>query len=102
MRARNNIGPILFALYPLLIFAGLQFMDPRSVGLLVLIRRRVFGSPQLDNGIVPGRSLAYASLVCWFGAIVAGRLEARRIGNVTVVDRSAVRRFRERRERATA
>jgi len=37
MRARNNIGQILFALYPLLIFAGLQFLDARSVGLLVLI-----------------------------------------------------------------
>src|SRR5215210_7226738 len=36
MRARN-IGPILFALYPLLIFAGLQFMDARSVALLLLI-----------------------------------------------------------------
>jgi uncharacterized membrane protein len=36
MRARNNIGQILFALYPLLIFTGLQFMDPRSVGLVVL------------------------------------------------------------------
>lgn len=37
MRARTHLGPILFALYPLLIFAGLQFLDPRSVGLLVLI-----------------------------------------------------------------
>jgi uncharacterized membrane protein len=37
MRAPSNIGQILFALYPLLIFAGLQFFDPRSVGLLVLV-----------------------------------------------------------------
>jgi uncharacterized membrane protein len=37
MRVRTHIGQILFALYPLLIFAGLQFLDPRSVGLLVLI-----------------------------------------------------------------
>jgi|RhiMethySRZTD1v2_1073278.scaffolds.fasta_scaffold34047_7 uncharacterized membrane protein len=36
MRARIHIGQILFALYPLLIFAGLQFLDPRSVALLVL------------------------------------------------------------------
>lgn len=36
MRARIHIGQVLFALYPLLIFAGLQFLDPRSVALLVL------------------------------------------------------------------
>jgi uncharacterized membrane protein len=36
MRAPIRIGPMLFALYPLLIFAGLQFLDPRSVGLLIL------------------------------------------------------------------
>ncbi len=47
-----------------------------GVWLLFLMRRRVFGNPQLDNGIVPGRGLAYASLACWFGAIVAGRLIA--------------------------
>ena len=34
--------------------------------------------PALDNGPVPGdaRTLAMASLVCWFGAICAGRLIA--------------------------
>jgi uncharacterized membrane protein len=37
MRARTHLGQILFALYPLLIFGGLQFLDPRSVALLVLI-----------------------------------------------------------------
>jgi uncharacterized membrane protein len=36
MRARTHIARILFALYPLLIFAGLQFFDPRTVALLVL------------------------------------------------------------------
>jgi hypothetical protein len=47
-----------------------------GVWLLFLMRRRVFGSPQLDSGIAPGRGLALASLACWFGAIVAGRLIA--------------------------
>jgi uncharacterized membrane protein len=37
MRARTHIAPILFALYPLLIFAGLQVFDPRTVALLVLV-----------------------------------------------------------------
>jgi uncharacterized membrane protein len=36
MRVPFRIGPALFALYPLLIFAGLHFLDPRSVALLVL------------------------------------------------------------------
>ena len=47
-----------------------------GVSLMFLIRRRVFGSPQLDSGTVPGRGLACASLLCWFGAIIAGRLIA--------------------------
>lgn len=37
-----------------------------------------------------------------YKAIEAGRLDARRIGNVTVVARSAVQKYRHRRERATA
>ena len=37
-----NRGPLavshlLFALYPILIFAGLQFLDPRTVGAAVLV-----------------------------------------------------------------
>jgi uncharacterized membrane protein len=36
MRVPVRIGPALFALYPLLIFGGLQFLDPRTVALLVL------------------------------------------------------------------
>ena len=34
---RFRLGHLLFALYPLLIFAGLEFLDPRSVALLVLV-----------------------------------------------------------------
>jgi hypothetical protein len=49
-------------------------------GVIVLARMRknVFGNPSLDNGPVPSeaRTLALASLVCWFGAICAGRLIA--------------------------
>jgi hypothetical protein len=38
----------------------------------------VFNDPQLDNGPTPAKAkvLAWASLACWFGAIVAGRLLA--------------------------
>jgi hypothetical protein len=53
-----------------LVFAG--------VWLLSLTRKRVFGDPGLDKGQVPSsaRGLAWASLICWFGAITAGRLLA--------------------------
>ena len=50
------------------------------LGLWVLIRmrRQVFEDPQLDKAPVSGNAkmLAWASLGCWFGAIVAGRLLA--------------------------
>src|SRR3954471_24299934 len=49
-------------------------------GMIVLfrIRRVVFGDPELDNRPVTsaGRVLAWTSLLCWFGAICAGRLIA--------------------------
>jgi hypothetical protein len=45
---------------------------------LVRMRRQVFEDPQLDQAPVSGNAkmLAWASLGCWFGAIVAGRLLA--------------------------
>jgi len=50
------------------------------LGLWVLIRmrRQVFEDPQLDKAPMSGNAkmLAWASLGCWFGAIVAGRLLA--------------------------
>jgi hypothetical protein len=52
------------------VFAGLA--------LLYVMRKKVFGDPQLDQ-VPPSRmakSLAWASLICWFGAITAGRLLA--------------------------
>jgi hypothetical protein len=49
-------------------------------GLFVLIRmrRQIFDDPQLDRVPLSGnaRMLAWASLACWFGAIIAGRLLA--------------------------
>jgi hypothetical protein len=49
-------------------------------GLYVLIRMRneIFDDPQLDRAPVSGHAkvLAWASLACWFGAIISGRLLA--------------------------
>jgi hypothetical protein len=49
-----------------------------GMALLLKIRKQVFGDPQLDNGPVSSKAklLAWASLFCWFAAIVAGRLIA--------------------------
>lgn len=49
-----------------------------GVTLLHLTRKRVFGDPALDTGPVSSRArmLAWASLACWFCAIVTGRLIA--------------------------
>jgi hypothetical protein len=49
-----------------------------GVALLTIIRKRVFRGAFPDSGPVPGNAkmLAWASLGCWFCAIVAGRLIA--------------------------
>ena len=49
-----------------------------GVGVLCAMRRRVFRDPELDKAPVKGsaKGLAWISLVCWFGAITAGRLLA--------------------------
>ena len=46
--------------------------------LLVVIRRRVFDDPEVDTTPLSrgSKALAWASLACWTGAIVAGRLIA--------------------------
>ena len=61
-----------FDLYVKLVFVAL------GVILLSIIRKQVFADPGLDNGPVSSRAkvLAWASLACWFCAIVAGRLIA--------------------------
>jgi hypothetical protein len=49
-------------------------------GIIVLkvMRKKVFADPKLDQGPVSGtaKGLAWLSLVCWIGAITAGRLLA--------------------------
>jgi hypothetical protein len=49
-------------------------------GIIVLkfMQKKVFGDPQLDHAPVTGtaKGLAWLSLVCWIGAITAGRLLA--------------------------
>jgi hypothetical protein len=49
-----------------------------GVWMIYIIRKRVFEDPQLDKTPLPGsaKRLAWASLICWFGAITAGRLLA--------------------------
>jgi hypothetical protein len=49
-----------------------------GVAVMVMMRRRVFGDPDLDTRHVTptGKALAWASLLCWTGAITAGRLMA--------------------------
>jgi hypothetical protein len=49
-----------------------------GVVVLKVMRSKVFGAPELDKTPLPGnaKGLAWASLVCWIGAITAGRLLA--------------------------
>jgi hypothetical protein len=49
-----------------------------GTALLPVMRTRIFGDPALDRVPVSSaaRRLAWASLLCWFGAIIAGRLIA--------------------------
>jgi hypothetical protein len=89
--------PILFAGFFVNAFTGLSILmkDATTTGLnpavwvkivfvflgmwvLLLTRRRVFDRPELERGELPpqARFLAWASLLCWFSAIVAGRLIA--------------------------
>ena len=59
------------------VFAGLLLVLAGMV-LLVVIRRNVFDNPEIDGEPVSSgtRALAWASLACWTGAIIAGRLIA--------------------------
>jgi hypothetical protein len=53
-----------------LVFAGLF--------VLIRMRRQIFENPQIDRVPLSGNAkrLAWASLACWFGAIISGRLLA--------------------------
>ena len=46
--------------------------------MIAIMRKKVFRDPNLDNGPVPDsiKHLAWLSLICWIGAITAGRLLA--------------------------
>jgi hypothetical protein len=49
-----------------------------GIVVLKLMRKKVFADPQVDHAPVTGtaKGLAWLSLVCWIGAITAGRLLA--------------------------
>jgi hypothetical protein len=49
-----------------------------GVALLVVMRKKIFRRPELDREPLPStaKGLAWASLICWLGAITAGRLLA--------------------------
>jgi len=49
-----------------------------GVALLAIMRKRIFNSPEVAQGLLPehAKRLAWLSLVCWLGAITAGRLLA--------------------------
>ena len=50
----------------------------RSGDFFVVIRKKVFGDPNMDQALLSmsAKGLAFASLFCWLGAITAGRLLA--------------------------
>lgn len=68
--ATNKLTSLDFYIKLSLVFVGMY--------LLVRIRRRIFDNPQLDLVPLPGSAkiLAWASIFCWFGAIISGRLLA--------------------------
>ena len=68
--ATNKLTSLDFYIKMALVFAGLF--------VLIRMRRQIFENPQIDQAPLSGKAkkLAWASLVCWFGAITAGRLLA--------------------------
>lgn len=59
----------LFYVKMIFVFAG--------VAVLVVMRRKVFGSLELDAAVSgSAKGWAWVSLICWLGAITAGRLVA--------------------------
>ena len=97
LKALKNVFPVLMAGFAVNAITGVSiFMkDAATYGrnldlyikllfvlggmaLLVVIRRRVFDNPEIDGVPISSgvKTLAWASLACWTGAIVAGRLIA--------------------------
>jgi hypothetical protein len=68
--ASTRLTNPIFYIKMTFVFAG--------VALLWVMRRKVFGDPKLDLAPLSGnaKGLAWASLLCWLGAITAGRLLA--------------------------
>jgi len=68
--ATTKLTSLDFYLKMAFVFAGLY--------VLIRMRRQIFDDPKLDQVPVTGNAkvLAWASLACWFGAIIAGRLLA--------------------------
>lgn len=68
--ATTKLTMLDFYIKMALVFAGLF--------VLIRMRRQIFEDPELDQAPLSGnaKTLAWACLACWFGAIVAGRLMA--------------------------
>jgi len=68
--ATTKLTTLDFYLKMAFVFAGLF--------VLIRMRRQIFDDPKLDRVPVSGNAkmLAWASLACWFGAIITGRLLA--------------------------
>jgi hypothetical protein len=68
--ATTKVPSIVFWVKMAFVFGG--------VWLLVVMRKKIFGDPGAAEGLLPrsARGLAFASLICWLGAVEAGRLLA--------------------------
>jgi hypothetical protein len=68
--ATTRIPSVVFWIKMVFVFLG--------VWLLVVVRKKIFGDPDLEQGRIPkaARGLALASIFCWLAAIEAGRLLA--------------------------
>ena len=68
--ATTKLTTLDFYIKMVCVFAGLF--------VLIKMRRQIFEDPKLDQVPVTGHAkmLAWASLACWFGAIISGRLLA--------------------------
>jgi hypothetical protein len=69
---------IAVGLFVAALIARSEHLNQGGMWILLRLCRCVFGDPQLDAVPLPpvAKRLAWASLVCWLGAIVCGRLIA--------------------------
>jgi uncharacterized membrane protein len=78
MRSPAALGQLAFALYPMLIFAGLQFLDARTVGacvLVALLARHRGQAARLLSGFSAGQFAALALPALLGLAVVATNSE---------------------------